>query len=77
MDDDDSLTDGCYIHGMGNTAFALHPHFPEWTLQMFHVGLAHAFKTVRLNQFHNALKAGSNIKRKVIKRLSDQSCGDD
>ena len=44
---------------------------------MFHVGLAHAFKTVRLNQFHNALKAGSNIKRKVIKRLSDQSCGDD
>jgi hypothetical protein len=40
-------------------------------LQMFHVGLAHAFKTVRLNQLHNALKAGSDIKRKVIERLSD------
>ena len=38
---------------------------------MLHIGLAHAFKAVRLNQFHNALKAGSDIKRKVIKGLSD------
>jgi hypothetical protein len=38
---------------------------------MPNIGLAHAFKPVGLNQFHNALKAGSNIKRKAIKRLSD------
>ena len=71
MNDDDSLRYGCNVDGTGNSAFALHAHFPKWALQMLQIGLAHAFKAMRLNQFHNALKAGSNIRRKVIKRLSD------
>jgi hypothetical protein len=63
--------DCCHVDGACDSAFVLHAHFPKWTLQMLHIGLAHAFKAVRLNQFHNALKAGSDIKRKVVKRLSD------
>jgi hypothetical protein len=71
MDDDDSLTDGCYLDGTGNAAFGLHSHFPKRTLQMLHIRFTNTLKTVRLNSFHNALKAGSHIERKFIKRLPD------
>ena len=38
---------------------------------MFYIRFANALKAVGLNQFHNALKTGSNIERKFVKRLPD------
>ena len=49
MDDGDSLTNGGYIDGTGDAAFALHPHLPERTLQMLYIRFANTLKTVRLN----------------------------
>jgi hypothetical protein len=36
---------------------------------MFHIGFANSFKAMGLNQFNNALEAGSKIGGTLIKRL--------
>jgi hypothetical protein len=61
MDDDNSLADGCQVDGAGDSAFALHAQLPKRPLKMFHIGFANSFKAMGLNQFNNALEAGSKI----------------
>jgi len=65
MHDNNAHADGGYIDRAGDSALALQAHLPQGSFEMLQVGLADSFEAVLLNQFYNALKAGSDIERRA------------
>src|ERR1017187_10195349 len=68
MHDDDTHTGCGDINRACDSAFALQPHLPKRTIEVLQVRLPKLLHARRLNQFHNALKAGSDIRWEGIER---------